>query len=546
MTNQPTGSYRTCALAFTVLALLVGISFIPPIQAGNFTIHRANIFSALHSFETKHVEQVLPPEVDVEDFEVNLEQVAEQVAEVIQASEPTAEQTSLTWEGASMQEPMPVEKSVVTAQDLDNVEFESLIPASDKIVKIEDFAQANQSALKAFYNKLLTGESVHIGFMGDSFIEGDILTCDLRSLLQGTFGGGGVGYVPYASPLTKYRATIKTTSSGWTPYNILLQKGGTPEPYINDYFISGWVAGARDGATTRWDMTTFREHADECNCARLLFVAREPVKLLVTLNEVAERTFSFEAGEQVRQVVVQSNEISSLEVKIVEGASGFSGIGVEFYNEQGVSLDNFSTRSDNGKSMFRTNPVINAQINQMHPYDLIIVQYGLNILTAERKDYSLYAEQIVKMVQYLQECFPTSAIMVMSVSARSLKHDDGHFEVVASAANLAEAQREAAQKSGVAFWSTYDAMQRLGGIDVFVENGWISKNDRTHIGYSGGARVARELFHAMLWDLQQYKQQLQREMELREPVIQQHIQSIPPQNDSLYPLPEAQVPTDVE
>ena len=46
-----------------------------------------------------------------------------------------------------------------------------------------------------FINKLIYGEEVRIAFLGDSFVEGDILTSDLREALQAKFGGRGVGFV---------------------------------------------------------------------------------------------------------------------------------------------------------------------------------------------------------------------------------------------------------------------------------------------------------------------------------------------------------------
>ena len=60
--------------------------------------------------------------------------------------------------------------------------------------------------------------------MGDSFVEGDILSSDLREKLQLRFGGSGAGFAPMASPLTGFRRTIKTQSKGWDSYNIMQRR----------------------------------------------------------------------------------------------------------------------------------------------------------------------------------------------------------------------------------------------------------------------------------------------------------------------------------
>lgn len=60
---------------------------------------------------------------------------------------------------------------------------------------IEDYTDSLGLGMGAFYealeNRASLGRPVRIAYFGDSFIEGDILTADLRSLLQQKFGGRG-------------------------------------------------------------------------------------------------------------------------------------------------------------------------------------------------------------------------------------------------------------------------------------------------------------------------------------------------------------------
>ena len=58
-------------------------------------------------------------------------------------------------------------------------------------IPIEDFDTASVTALSRFGRRLFQGEPVRIAFLGDSFIEGDILTSDLRRMLQNDAGGPG-------------------------------------------------------------------------------------------------------------------------------------------------------------------------------------------------------------------------------------------------------------------------------------------------------------------------------------------------------------------
>ncbi len=530
---------RGWLVATATLAVLILVSFIPPIDAGGVSLRRASIISDLidHNDHADEAAAEAEPEIDVAEFEVDLEQVASQVAEATASATPTGEATSASWEGifdeqptggdyAPIEEEEPLELNALLTAD-----FSALLPADSTIVSVEEFRGDDfDTPMGRLYEKLLLGqEPVRVAFMGDSFVEGDILTADLRELLQDTFTGGGVGFVPVASPLTGFRQTVKTTSKGWTPYNIM-QRRTVPEPYVGDFFVSGWVAKASAGASTRWEMSDKRRHLQECQRARLTFICREAARIAIRLNDGEERLFDFEAGDIVRQIVVEEEQIRSLEMRVESGEAGFTAIGADFDSIGGVQVDNLSIRSNNGQAMFWSNAAVNAQMHAIRPYDLVILQYGLNIMQADRHNYSLYGEQVEKMVRYVESCFPGAAVVVMGVSDRAQRDENG-FAPMDEAPDLVRAQREAAERCRVAFWNTYEAMQRKGGMIEFVAQGWAGK-DYTHINYAGGREVARALYHALLQGAERHSRTLRQRMEMAKPVIENPLPMI------AQPMPE--------
>ncbi|MBR3775382.1 MAG: hypothetical protein IKL12_04665 [Alistipes sp.] len=526
MTNpQEDFTSRGWLVAVATLAVLIVVSFIPPISVGGVSLRRASIISDLITIEsntpTDEVLAEAAPEIDVEEFEVDLEQVAQTVARTTATASPTGEATSASWEGIFDEQPTGGEIEQSTPLPLEAIltaDYSDILPEDGLITSVEEFRGDDfDTPLNRFYEKLLAGqEPVRVAFMGDSFVEGDILTADLRELLQDTFMGGGVGFVPFASPFTGFRQTIKTTSKGWTPYNIM-QRKSVPQPYVGDFFVSGWVARPAAGASTRWEMSSKRRHLEECSRARLLFICREAARIAITLNDGEERIFEFEADDVVRQIVVEEERISSLEMKILSGEAGFTGIGADFDSKEGVAVDNFSIRSNNGQAMFWSSAAVNAQIHTMRAYDLVILQYGLNIMQADRHNYSLYGEQVEKMIRYAESCFPGAAILVMGVSDRSQRGEQG-IVPMSSAVDLTASQREAAEKCGASFWNTYEAMQRMGGMTRFVENGWAGK-DYTHINYAGGREIARQLYYGLLQGAQSRSRTLRQRMEDAQPVL---------------------------
>ena len=199
-----------------------------------------------------------------------------------------------------------------------------------------------------------------------------------------------------ASPLTAYRRTIKTQSKGWTAYNVMQHKS-VPAPLNEHFYVSGWVCRPVTGASTRWEATTYRKKLDSCSTARVLFIAPEESRIELVVNDSLRREFAVEGASAVRQAVVHALQIQTLEFRVLEGAGSMIGYGALF-EHKGVEVDNYSVRSNNGQAIFRTNPSVNAQINALTGYDLVILQYGLNIMQKGVLQYTSYGKQIEKVV----------------------------------------------------------------------------------------------------------------------------------------------------
>ena len=478
-------------ITLIVVVMTVGMSLIPGFQVGRASVKRVNILSDL----IRQEEHPRLEEADLyfdttflaEGRAIEAAAAADSLAAASaggrQAAEP--EIRELVWDLPGYR-PMP-------GHDRSGNEGTGIDSAA--LVAIEDFG-GEVPAMEHFYRTMLEKDRrrpVRIAVLGDSFIEGDILTADLREKLQQAYGGGGAGFAPMASPLTAFRRTIKTQSKGWTAYNIM-QRKAAPQNLRGHFFVSGWVCQPSEGASTRWENTDYRQRLDSCTAARVFFISPGDSRIELTLNDSLRREFEVEGAAAVRQVTVTAPHIRSLAFKVNSGTEGFIGYGAVF-EADGVVVDNYSVRSNNGQAMFWTNPSVNAQINAHAGYDLVILQYGLNIMQTGVHNYTNYARQIEKMVVYVQQCFPTAAVLVLGVSDRSVKTDAG-FEPMDAIPYMLDYQRGAAENTGAAFWPTCDAMRSLGGMEQFVANGWAGK-DFTHINYAGGRRVAWSLVDAI-------------------------------------------------
>ena len=458
--NTPEKDYthKGWIAAAALIAVLVAVSFIPPQSLGGVKLRRANILSDLVTFDDAAAPAPEPQPFDEAEFHVDMERVAERIEA---DTAPRAVQTTFTWD---------LRRDSAARR-------RTAAPDTARLV-----AQLNAR------------RPVRIAFFGDSFVEGDILTADLREKLQLAYGGGGTGFAPTSSPLTGFRRTVRTDAKGWTSYNIM-QRKRAPETLRGHFYVSGWMSQPAAGASTRWESTDARQRLDSCTTAHVLFRSPSDSRVRLTLNDTLRRTFDIPGDEAVRRIVVRAPHLHALAFEVLSGTEGFAGYGAVFESDAGVVVDNYSVRSNNGQAMFWTDPSVNAQIDAMLHYDLVILQYGLNIMQAGVKDYSGYSRQIEKMVAYVRRCFPGAAVLVLGVSDRSVKGDAG-FEPMDAIPHMTDFQRRAARNTGAAFWPTCDAMRAQGGMERFVQNGWAGK-DFTHINYAGGSRVAWALVDAL-------------------------------------------------
>jgi hypothetical protein len=140
------------------------------IQLGGVSLRRANILSDLISFEEDLEKAEKAIDLDDADFHIDLTQVARQIADTVPQHAPTTYEWNLREEADD-----------TTAQP----RLPDSVRLSPTLIPIEDFDTTGHSRLTAFYEKLQKGDApVRIAVMGDSFVEGDILSSDLREKLQ--------------------------------------------------------------------------------------------------------------------------------------------------------------------------------------------------------------------------------------------------------------------------------------------------------------------------------------------------------------------------
>ncbi len=372
---------------------------------------------------------------------------------------------------------------------------------------IEDYS-VGHIGLKRFFAALngrdTLNRPVRIAFLGDSFIEGDILVADFRAAMQKMFGGKGVGFIPISSVAAQYRPTVKQQSKGWLRRSMLSDK-------VQPFTLSGMVfeadtvkkeeAGEEKELVMTLQTTDFLPGLDTVSSLKLLYQQNKRTTI---------RLFHNQSPDTLTEQLPPTNAITQYEWKgcFTEASfsftetDGFQALGVAMEDTTGVIVDNYSLRGNSGLRLNLLDSVRCRQLNEIRSYDLIVLQYGLNVAVDSVMQYGWYSRQMVDAIQHIQNCFPQSDILLMGVSDRS-RQEDGEFKTMPAILALLHTQRQIARKSGIAFWNTFGAMGGENSMVRFVENNWASK-DYTHLGFRGGREVANALFDALLLEKEFY------------------------------------------
>lgn len=372
---------------------------------------------------------------------------------------------------------------------------------------IEDYADSTMRGMSHFYEALAECSTldrpVRIAYFGDSFIEGDILTADLRALLQSRFGGCGVGYVPITSRVAGFRPTVRHTFSGWQTHAVTDSAGFKRrlQDLSNHYYIPSPGAGV-----TLKGLGTYADHLASCEASSLYFVSSDSIWLTARINQSEEPVSLVFGGDSLLQVATVRGNISNVEWKVEKTDSTAICYGVTMDPSAGIVVDNFSTRGSSGEQLGGIPMAMLRAYNRLRTYDLIVLQYGLNVASEGITNYRYYTSDMVHVINRLKAAFPQASILLVSIGDRESKSETGELRTMPGVKSLVRYQQALAAETHIAFWNLFEAMGGEGSMVRMVESKPQQANyDYTHINFRGGKHLAKLLFETLTYGQEQYE-----------------------------------------
>lgn len=482
--------WKTFLLTLIVLVALLGLFYLPRMRFAGTDLRRVNILSDV---QHRTADGKILAEVKADSIEGFVEQ--------------------------------GIDSAAVEVKQLAYVDS---IP--DGMVAIEDFADVSglHREMDHFYRALSETHSrpVRIAYYGDSYIEGDILTMDLRGMLQGKFGGKGPGFVEIQCVSSDFRRSVNSKRSGWSNYHANDKGRGfksTLQGIAGSYFIPYGSASFE----LRGQKNVYANLLDTAEVATAYFTPGAGLNIDYALNG-GDYTSLFSNGAEVPEEYVEeidSTDKDSVVVKrrrveqaqhgagnvvaksvsgrigkfsmSVKGGNGSRFYGVALDGRTGIAVDNFSMRGSGGQYI-ESIPMETLQgFASVRPYDLIIIHFGLNVAGPKQKDYSAYTSKMGAVVDHLKAAFPNASILVVSMGDRDSRGSDGQMHTMGGVKELVTYERKMASDHHVAFWNLYDAMGGDGSLARMKEKKQANL-DYTHINFAGGKHLAQLLYDVLL------------------------------------------------
>ena len=346
---------------------------------------------------------------------------------------------------------------------------------------------------------------VRIIYYGDSQIEGDRITSHLRQLLRKGHGGTGPGLFLPLMPVMYTKSVWLRSSANWIKYNYLSFKNGTishrelgPFMAICRYLPYGVEAPEPVKAFVRIRPSNVSDSTSSVYENLRLFYGNTDgiVNIVVKADENEVLADTLKRGKGFNEIRCSLNRAKDIEIDFTGKVSpDIFGISIE--SNTGIIVDNIPQRGSAGLEFTMVDrDNLKESYKKLSP-DLFILQYGLNVVTNVRNNYSYYKNGLGMQLSLLKEISPSTGILVVSVTDMALNNGDSLISYKNIPA-IVKAQKLASGEAGVTFWNSYMAMGGESSSILWAEkNPPLVQKDYVHFTYRGADTLSQFLADAL-------------------------------------------------
>jgi hypothetical protein len=369
--------------------------------------------------------------------------------------------------------------------------------------------------LHAFFAKLailrVSGKVVRVLHYGDSQIEGDRVTSELRNLMQSRFGGMGPGLISVIPPTRQHTNFRLSYTGDWNRYSFQSEEPGHTRWGALFSFARFTKPGEMieiepEASFTLQPRSAGYRRSGRFRNAKIFFGYHEkPVYLEFNRTGQVIEADIFPSGNEMNVMQYAWKEpVNNLTVKM-KGMSSPDVYALALDDLWGVALDNIPLRGSSGLEFTRTDTAFLRKMYSEFNTGMILLQFGVNVVPHIVSDYSYYEYGLFRQLTFLKKLNPGVPIIILGVSDMSMM-DGGTYKSYPNIELIRNAQRNAALRAGCGFWDTYEAMGGENSMAAwaFAEPP-LAQKDFTHFSYRGSMIIGQMFWNALLHEYEKFE-----------------------------------------
>ena len=353
---------------------------------------------------------------------------------------------------------------------------------------------------RAFDEARDSGRIVRVAHYGDSQIEMDRISQNLREALQERFGGSGTGMFPAMT--TTPMATVSHYASGGFGFFTMVVDSTTRRAGHNRYGPLAQVTGLWGGGTVSLraqNQKSTPEHVRSFQSVSVLY-GRATEDFTVTAQSDTLHAQPVTRADSCATWVTWTFDrpVDRATLKFTGSAEIY---GVATDGVAGVAVDNIPLRGSTGHILTRIDSCLLKTAFELDDTRLVILQFGGNFVpaTGSSKAISGHMDKIRELLAYYQAVAPGAKLLFIGPSDMAASTEDGRIVSYRRLPELVDSLKAVTLANGVAYWDLY---RMMGGQNSMAQ--WVrhypayAGPDYVHFTPAGAKVVGETLSRSLL------------------------------------------------
>ena len=371
----------------------------------------------------------------------------------------------------------------------------------DRIYLPDDDYTFFDPVFQAFERAQKEGKTVRVVHYGDSQIELDRISSNLRDALQERFGGEGTGMFP---ALTRTpMASISHSAAGGMAGFPMVGDSLTRRAGHNRYGPLSQVVSVQGSGTVSLralrQKSTLERVRHFSSVSVLYGRASDDFSVTAQSDTLKPRPVTKKQDGLTWTTWRFSRPVDRATLKFTGSAEVY---GIATDGRAGVTVDNVPLRGSTGTILTHIDKDLMKNAYLLDDTRLIILQFGGNFVPAagSSKAISGYMDKVRDQIAWFQEAVPGGKVLFIGPSDMAAwDEEDGRLHTYRRLAEVVDSLKAVTLKCGAAYWDLYGMMGGANSMPQWVRHKpALAGPDYVHFTPAGAKVVGETLSHSLL------------------------------------------------